>query len=180
MLPATTNTLSDSRWRALRKSACVAVGLFILDALVLNQGFVALCLILITLFILLPRALWVRREDRHRYELRLAKAGIYLIAAVAVFASNTLQNRMADRRAIKIGNACLSFRVKYQRYPRRLDELVPEFLPSVPVPKYTLGADHFFYYSPPSGGEPMLFYEAVPPFGRRFYHLETKGWGYLD
>ncbi len=178
MPPATPDTLS--RWNALIKTAWVAVALFILDAFVLNQGFVAVCLILVTLFVFLPRALWVRRGDRHLYERRLAKAGIYLMAAVAVFGSNALQNRMADRRAIKIGNACLAFRVKYQRYPHRLDELVPEFLPSVPVAKYTLGGDHFFYFSAPSGREPMLFYEALPPFGRRFYHMETGGWGYLD
>jgi len=38
-----------------------------------------------------------------------------------------------------------------------------------------------FVYSPSlNGGEPMLFYEAVPPFGRRFYHLESRSWGFLD
>jgi hypothetical protein len=26
----------------------------------------------------------------------------------------------------------------------------------------------------------MLYYEALPPFGRRFYHLESRSWGYLD
>jgi hypothetical protein len=156
------------------------VALFILDALVLNQGFVALCLILVTVFVFLPRALWVRRGDRHLYERRLAKAGIYLMAAVAVFGSNALQNRIADHRAIKIGNACLAFRVKYQRYPIRLDELVPEFLPSVPVAKIHARRRSFLDFSPPSGREPMLFYEALPPFGRRFYHMETGGWGYLD
>ena len=79
-----------------------------------------------------------------------------------------------------IGNACLAFHLKYRRYPLRLDELVPEFLPSVPAAKYTLGGDHFFYFNPPSGLEPMLYDEALPPFGRRFYHMETGRWGYLD
>ncbi len=180
MPPATTNLLISSWWNALTKTACVAVTLFILDAFMVNQGFVALCLILVTVLVFLPRALWVRPGDRHLYERRLAKAGIYLMAAIAVFGCNALQNRMADRRAIQIGNACVAFRVKYQWYPCRLDELVPEFLPSVPVAKYTLGGNQFFYFSPPSGKEPMLFYEALPPFGRRFYHLAKGGWGYLD
>jgi len=180
MHPATANTSTPFRWSALIKTACVAVALFVLDAFVLNQGFVAFCLILVTVFVFLPRALWVRRRDRRLYELRLAKAGIYLMTAIAVFGSNALQNRIADRRAILIGNACLAFHLKHQRYPLRLDELVPEFLPSVPIAKYTIGADHFSYFNPLSGGEPMLYYEALPPFGRRFYHMETGSWGYLD
>src|ERR1700682_489143 len=159
---------------ALTRTTWIAVGLFILDAFIMNQGVVALCLILVTVFVFLPRALWVRRGDRHLYEQRLAKAGIYLLAAVAVFGSNALQNRMADRRAIKIGNACLAYHVKHQRYPRRLDELVPTFLPSVPVAKYTLGGNNFFYLSPPAGGEPRVFYEAFPPFGRRFLRLRCS------
>ena len=176
MYPATTNTLIPSTRRALTKTACVAVALFILDAFVLNQGIVALCVIFVTVFVFLPRAVWVPRGDRHLYGRRLAKVGIYVVAAVAIFGSNAQQNRMADRRAIKIGNACLAFRVRYQRYPHSLEELVP----SVPVAKYTLGGDHFSYSNPPSGREPMLYYEALPPFGRRFYHMETGAWGYLD
>ena len=174
MPPATTNTLISSGWNALTKTACVAVALFILDAFMLNQGVVALCLILVTVLVFLPRVLWVRRGDRHLYERRLAKAGIYLMAAIAVFGCNALQNRMADRRAIQIGNACLAFRVKYQRYPRRLDELVPEFFPSVPAAKYTLGGNQFFYFSPPSGKEPMLFYEALPIFWTAFLPLGNR------
>jgi hypothetical protein len=85
---------------------------------------------------------------------------------------------MADRRAIELGKACLAYHARYQHYPQHLEELVPEFLPSVPVAKYTLGG--FFHYYRPTSGEPMLYYEALPPFGRRFYHMETGGWGYLD
>jgi hypothetical protein len=165
---------------ALIKTVCIATGLFFTDAFVLNQGIVALILILLTMFVFLPRALWVRRADWTLFQLRLARAGIYLLTAIAVFGCNALQNRMADRRAIKIGNASLAFHAKYQRYPHNLQELVPEFLSSVPVAKYTLGGDSFFYFSPPNGREPRLYYEALPPFGRRFYHMETKSWGYLD
>jgi hypothetical protein len=83
---------------------------------------------------------------------------------------------MTERRAIKIGSACLAVHAKYQHYPGRLDELMPDVLPSVPVAKYTLGGNNFFYFSPPEGREPMLYYEAFPPFGRRFYHMETGDW----
>jgi hypothetical protein len=158
----------------------IAAGIFVFDAFFLNQGAVAIFVILLTLFVFLPRALWGLRTSRALYLERLTRAGIYLLAAAAVFVANVLQNRMADHRAIELGNACLAYHAKYQHYPQRLQELVPEFLSSVPPAKYTLGGGSFFYSAALSGKEPMLYYEALPPFGRRFYHMETGGWGYLD
>lgn len=166
--------------RSFRTTILVAAGLFVVDAFVLNQGVLAIFIILLTLFVFLPRALWALRTSRALYLERLTRAGIYLLAAAAVFLANVLQNRMADHRAIALGNACLAYHAKYQHYPQRLDELVPEFIPSVPPAKYTLGGGSFFYSAGFHGKEPMLYYQALPPFGRRFYHMETGGWGYLD
>ena len=153
--------------------------LFFLDAFALNQGFVSVLVIFVALFILVPWALLAYRKNRQLYLTRLTKAGIFLLAAFAVFLAIAFQNRIADRWAIKIGNACLAFRAKYHRYPEELNELVPEFVPYVPLAKPLAGIG-FVYSSPPSGGEPMLFYEAMPPFGRRFYHMEKGYWGFLD
>jgi hypothetical protein len=161
------------------KTLCFAASIFILDAVILNQGFVAVVLILLALFVFFPFALLLRRRDRRKYEQRLVKIAIYVLTGVAVLGSNTLQNRIADRRAIAIGNACLAYRAKYHQYPAELEDLVPEFLPSVPVAKW--GGEHFNYSRAlDPDREPMLYYAAVPPFGRRFYHMESGGWGYLD
>jgi hypothetical protein len=82
---------------------------------------------------------------------------------------------------LELSKACLAYHAKYNHYRQRLEELVPEFIPSVPVAKYTLGGGgSFFYSSRPGDGEPMLYYQTLPPFGRRFYHLETGGWRFLD
>jgi len=161
------------------KTLCVAASIFVLDAVILNQGFVAVILILLSLFIFFPISALLRRRDRRKYEQRLVKVAIYVLTGVAVLSSNTLQNRLADRRAIAIGNACLAYRAKYHQYPAELKALVPEFLPSVPVAKW--GGEHFHYSRAlEPDREPMLWYEAVPPFGRRFYHMESGWWGYLD
>ncbi len=165
--------------KRFRRSILFATGLFVLDAYFLNQGVIALFVMLLALFIFLPWSLWTLRRDKRLFVERMTRTGIYLLACMAVFVTNNLQNRMADRRAIALGNACLAYRAKYQHYPQRLQELVPEFLPSVPVAKYALSG-FFFYSRPSSGGEPMLYYEELPPFGRRFYHMETGRWGYLD
>jgi hypothetical protein len=165
--------------KPFRTTIILAALLFVFDAFVLNQGFVSLVMILITLCVMLPRALWVYRKNRQLYLTRLTKAAIYLLAAFSVFAADNLQNRIADKRAIALGNGCLAFHAKYNHYPQQLNELVPEFIPHVPMAKSFAGA-RFMYYSPASGREPMLYYEAIPPFGRRFYHMEKGYWGFLD
>jgi hypothetical protein len=167
-----------SRIKPYIKTLCVAASIFVLDAMILNQGFVAVILILLALFVFSPFAVLLRRRDRRKYEQRLVKIAIYVLTGLAVLGSNTLQNRIADRRAIAIGNACLAYRAKYHQYPADLKELVPEFLPSVPAAKW---GEHFSYSRAlEPDHEPMLWYAAVPPFGRRFYHMESGGWGYLD
>jgi hypothetical protein len=168
-----------NRVRPYIKTLCLAASLFVLDVFILNQGFVAVILILLALFVLAPIALFLRRRDKRKYEQRLVKIAIYVVTGVAVLTFNTLQNRLADRRAIAIGNACLAYRAKYHQYPPELNDLVPEFLPSVPDAKWN---GERFRYSRVGGPdrEPMLFYEAVPPFGRRFYHMESGAWGFLD
>ena len=157
----------------------MATSLFLVDAFVLNQGFLAAIVIFIVLIVLLPRALWTYRTDRGIGRRRLTTAGIYLLAGFAVLSANAIQNRIADRRAVFLGDACLAFHSKYYHYPQRLQELVPEFIPSLPAAK-SLSGIAFVYIPNLKGGEPMLFYEAVPPFGRRFYHMESRSWGFLD
>jgi hypothetical protein len=173
--------MAEAGKKPLRASAIIAAVLYIGDAFVLSQGFFALVLFAVVLLYFLPAALWALRADRHVARLRAAKAGIYLLAAVSIVATIGLQNSMADRRAVKLGDACLAYRAKYHRYPENLKALAPEFISSVPVARYgLLGGDRFMYFSQEDDREPMLYYEAIPPFGRRFYHMETRSWGYLD
>ena len=173
--------MAEAGKKTLRASVIIAVVLYVGDAFVLAQGFVALVLFAVVLLYFLPATLWAVRTDRRVAKLRAAKAGIYLLAVVSILVTIKLQNSMADRRAVKLGDACLAYRAKYHHYPENLKALVPEFISSVPVARYGLaGGDSFFYISAENDREPMLFYEAVPPFGRRFYHMETRSWGYLD
>jgi hypothetical protein len=173
--------MAEAGKKALRASAIIAAVLYAVDAFVLSLPCFALVLFAVVLFYFLPATLWALRSDRRVARLRATKAGIYLLATVSTFVTIGLQNSMADRRAVKVGDACLAYRAKYHRYPKNLKALVPEFISSIPVARYGLLAnDSFFYSSREDDREPMLYYEAIPPFGRRFYHMETRSWGYLD
>jgi hypothetical protein len=167
--------------KKLRASVIIAAVLYVVDAFVLSLPFFAFLLFVVVLLYFLPATLWALRSNRPIARLRATKAGICLLAAISIFVTLGLQNSMADRRAVKLGEACLAYRAKYHHYPKSLKALVPEFIPSVPVAKYgLLGGDRFIYSSQEDEREPMLYYEATPPFGRRFYHMESRSWGYLD
>jgi hypothetical protein len=141
----------------------------------------ALLLLAVVVLCFLPATLMALGTDRRVATLRAAMGVIYLFAAIASFVTIGAQNRMADRRAVKLGDACLAYRAKYHHYPKTLDALAPEFISYVPVPRYSLlPSETFSYYSGAGQDEPMLWYVIIPPFGRRFYHIESRQWGFMD
>ena len=85
---------------------------------------------------------------------------------------------MAQRRGSEVARAVEAFRDTHGEYPARLESLVPEFLPSVPLPKYTLVFNRFHYIRTKETAD--LFYVVMPPFGRREYVFETKQWRDFD
>lgn len=163
----------------LRKCVVFAASLFVIDAFFLNQGifsgvvaFVAFCCI--------PVALWsLVRKDTAKFRLQMKQIGIVMAGCFAVFGMNWLQNQMADRRAVELGTACLEFRDKTHHYPGHLHDLVPSVIPAVPPAKYTFMSSDFFYMIGVDG-EPEIYYVVMPPFGRRFYHVEKGTWGFMD
>ena len=67
---------------------------------------------------------------------------------------------------------------KQGRYPERLEEVVPELIPSIPRAKYVVIADKFQYSV--SGSRPSLMYGVVPPYGRRIHSFEDRKWTDVD
>jgi len=177
--------MAESGKQKLRASTIIAAVtgtvLYVVDAFVLALPFFASVLLAVVVLYFLPATLWALWSDRRVAKVRATYASIYLLVAISIFVTLGLQNRMADHRAVKLGDACLSYRTKYHHYPANLEVLVPEFIPSVPVARYGLfRKDRFWYISNRDNREPMLYYQALPPFGRRFYHMESRSWGYLD
>jgi len=163
----------------LRKSLKIAIALFVVDGFFLNQGIISGVFLVVLLVGVLPVALYSALRKRWpEFRLRIATIGIYAAACLAVLGANYLNNAMARRRAVMLGEACQQFHAKYDRYPERLDELAPEFVPSIPAAKYALMDANFFYFVSPE--DPRVWFVEMPPFGRRFYHVKTGNWGYMD
>jgi len=73
-----------SRIKPYIKTLFVAACIFVLDAVILNQGFVAVILILLALFVFSPFAVLLRRRDRRKYEQRLVRRSPFMCSPVSL------------------------------------------------------------------------------------------------
>ena len=109
------------------------------------------------------------KEPVPRRGLRIG--GVFLALALATFGWLALNAALGRRNAIPIIQACEHFRLQRGRYPTGLNELVPEFLPSIPPARYTVTARYFFY----DPDTPGLCFSAMF-HGVFCYDLTKKAW----
>lgn len=103
-----------------------------------------------------------------------------VVLAITLLRPNRAGSERARRSAEQIIAACKAFHGKHGTFPEALEQLVPEFLPSVPPAKYEGPHFGFTYETGPDSGRHVLGWTEVIPFGRPFYVLEEDRWGYLD
>ncbi len=116
--------------------------------------------------------------QRPGWRLGLLRIAIPALTLGLAMANNAVQLRIAEKNAPRVVAACEEFHAANGRFPKTLDELVPEFMSSIPPAKYCLvfgEFDYFFNY-----GKPMLVWYVVPPFYRRIYDFETRRWSYIE
>jgi hypothetical protein len=163
--------------KTLRKTLIIAICLFLIDALFLNQGIIGAIALLFMVFWLIPKSifLWLKKQS---VKAQLYKCLIYFLMAISIFGANYLNNQLAKSRAKRIIVAVEKYKAVNHRYPKKLAMLAPEYIEAIPTAKYTLFANGFFY----SNRDDYAFigYVAMPPFGRRIYDFNKKKWGFID
>jgi hypothetical protein len=161
----------------MKQLIIIAMALFIVDALVLNQGTIAAIAFMVILIWLLPKAIFLKFKKKSPID-PLMKSAIFGVMALAVFTANFTNNKIAKYHAINLIIAVEKYHQATDRYPEKLRDLVPEYIPTVPVAKYTLAFNEFSYVN--YQGTASLLYVVFPPFGRAMYNFNRKSWGYLD
>jgi hypothetical protein len=106
------------------------------------------------------------------------KCFIYLCACTCIISAYRLNISVGNRNADEIINTVEKFKEVKGDYPRRLSELVPEYMSRVPVCAYRLAGRQYHYSY--TGTSHYLMWAQLPPFGRRVYDFQDKGWAYLD
>jgi hypothetical protein len=161
----------------MRRTVIIAIILFGLDAFWLNQGIIALITVMIVLPAMTIKA-FISWKNKPLLKKRLTACGIYFLMSLFIFASISLNNKIARSRAEILIAACENYRDKNNEYPENLSDLVPDFINEIPDAKYTLNSNRFFYIS--SKGSHSLFYMKLPPYGRPTYCFEKQKWAHID
>lgn len=146
--------------------------LFFVDAIWMNQGGISAIFGLAILFVSIPMALFGRERALRAYKLK--KSAIWLVAVVSVLAFNWASNQMAYHRANEVIAAVKAYHQQHDVYPKRLDDLVPTYLPSVPRAKYVLALGRFKYLY--DEANPVLYYVSFPPFDRPTFNFKRNKW----
>jgi hypothetical protein len=157
------------------------VALYLVDSFVFEQGVVTVLVALVMLVLgFVHLALSPDEDDAKRTRHGLRMIAIYVALAVAVIATIRVNNGVARAHAERIVAALKLYKAKHGAYPVRLQQLVPEYLPAVPLAKYALAFNQYSYWYHPDEEEGFLMYVPVPPFGRRLYRLSDGQWLYMD
>jgi len=117
--------------------------------------------------------------QRPGWRLALLRTAIPPLTLGLAWANDAVQIRVAEKNAARVVAACEEYHATNGRFPKSLDELVPQYMPSVPRAKYCLGPwcqFHYFY----NQGHPMLVWYVVPPYYRKIYDFDTRRWNYIE
>jgi hypothetical protein len=157
--------------------ASIALVLFLIAAVVMDSlGFA-----LLSFFIAL---IWAATHKGAGYtrKVRLVVIGIYALMLVMAFGMKSVNYRTSHSNAETIIAACEKYKGKTGEYPAGLKDLVPAYLPKVPVARYTLMSGGFYYYRNrgPSTDSYRLIFVNEAPFGRKVYDSVSKGWHGID
>jgi hypothetical protein len=108
----------------------------------------------------------------------LFRIAIPILTLVMVLGNGIGQWQIAETRAEQIIKACDQYRAVKGMYPSKLDDLVPEFLGSVPRAKYCVVSGEFYYSN--DGSAPRLWWYKITPFGKEVYGFDKRGWRHGD
>jgi hypothetical protein len=117
--------------------------------------------------------------QRPGWKLAIIRISFPALTLALVLANNSVQLRIAESNAARIIKACEEFRAANGELPKTLDELVPEYLPSIPLAKYCLVLGEFRYWNRDEE-HPTLTWYVVPPYCRKIYDYEERRWSILD
>jgi len=148
--------------------------LILIDAFVLNQGVLAGLVVLVQLVLGIPGIIRANSPDIKR--VRLVSLAIYIGAALIVFSSNLVNNRIAHHRAEVLISSIKAYVSAEHKYPEKLQDLVPRYIPSVPDAKFSLMFNKFYY----SSKHPFLMYVSFSPFARPTYSFDKETWQVVD
>jgi predicted PurR-regulated permease PerM len=116
--------------------------------------------------------------DKGFSKLYAVKCLVYLCAGACIIGLFALNTYIGGTNADKIIHSIEKYKADKGEYPAELGNLVPEYMPKIPVCAYRMLSNKYRYsYTETSH---YLMWAQLPPYGRRLYHFDTKEWTYID
>jgi hypothetical protein len=170
--------IADLRWfyRDARESIGAAAMLLTFD--VVHSGSILMSTLFCPIWILISFLKSAIR--RPGWGLAVARILFPVLTFCLVRANNTFQLRVAETNGQRLVAACEEYHAANGRFPKKLDELVPKYMNSVPVAKYCLSPGSKFLYVSNDPASALLAWEIVAPYYRKVYNFGTRRWRYLD
>jgi len=148
--------------------------LIFVDGYVVNQGVIAGIVVLYQLIVGIPRIIRAMTPDTRR--VRLVSFALYIGAALIVFSANYFNNKIAHDRAEVLITSVKAYVSAEHKYPEKLQDLVPKYIPAVPDAKFSMMFNKFYF----SGKYHFLLYVSFPPFTRPTYLFDKEKWQIVD
>lgn len=162
---------------SLRGHFVAAALVYALDVWVVGMGmFSFLVALVVGVTIALSR---LPAGDAAAFRTKLWKLGVWCLVPGVMYGTMVVQTHVAQSRADRVVSAIEGFHAKEGRYPARLAELVPGYLPSIPRAHPRVVFDEYHYY-PGSDGKTSLTWVVYPPFYRATYDFADRTWSRWD
>jgi hypothetical protein len=159
---------------SIRDSWRFAALLFAIDGICLGQFGFAVLLFGWTVLVRIPM-IALAWKDKPLRVFRIKKVALYLLAVVGIMALFMFNRQVGTQRADDLVKAVEAYSAKHGQFPQNLEQVVPDFMSSIPLARYTLASNDFSYRTGPDGKH-VLSWTAMPPLARRSYTFEEKRW----
>ena len=165
------------RWILCIWTVAPAVALIGLDV-ALTGGYL-FCLLACPFWLVASIALAVLRRPGWRLAIvrGMTPVATLLVAVLICLA----QDAIASAKTMKIVRACDDFHTVNGAYPETLNQLVPDYLPSIPIARFTLCEPKFHYATYVAGGrDGAMIWFSTFAFGAYGYDLGARRWRFTD
>jgi len=161
-----------------KKIAIIAFCLSVFDAFFVGIPiFGSMILVLFVLASGISAIIFLFR-DRHFSKLYAIKALIYFTSIIGIIGIFKLNAYIGGQNANVVINAINSYHADAGIYPQNLNQLIPNYLDSIPICAYRITDNKYKYRVDQDNAD--LIWIKVPPFGRRNYNFKNAEWTYLD
>ncbi len=169
--------LSQEKPVSMHVHIIFAIAIFLVGAVLMDSASFTIVAVIIAM-------VWIvsRKKGIYTTERKIKGIAIYILAFAMVLGMKGINNHVAHKNAGMIIAACEKYKERAGRYPAALNDLVPVYLPEVPVARYTMIFSEFKYSKRSADPEDnyFLIYQLEAPYARNVYSSARKGWHEID